>query len=115
MEALSALLSSIHEDNPSLCSNNCPAHPVFQIKVQEKLVCKCKASKEENWDLNTFSHQFYVNALLEETEQKDAYALIRKKQNQAKIEILDQFELSNVIGFENRLISYIRGQWEESV
>ena len=111
MEALSALLSSLHDDHHNQCSKACPAHPIFQIQVEEKLICQCKASKEEKWDFNTFSHHFYVHVLFEETEEKDIYALIRKK----KIDIEIEMELSNVMMFENNLMSYIRRQWEDSV
>jgi hypothetical protein len=108
MEALSALLSSFHDED--VACKSCPAHDLFRIQVEETLICECKAQKKETWDTNTFFHHFYVNLIFEQGSEQDKYALLKKKRR----EDFEVFELSNVIRFENSLQKYIKIQWAES-
>lgn len=111
MEALSAILSSFHNDLESKCSFDCPVHSMFSLYIEESMICKCGAIKTDVWDSNTFSQPFYVNDIFEEIQGVDQYEILKVP----KGDFEEMMSVSNVLKFENRLQDYIRSQWAGSI
>lgn len=116
MEALIALLHSMHQttlkqdadSSNRNCSPKCPSHKVFELIVEETVICECNAEKKSLWDYSTFAHHFYVNEIFEDLVGIDYYGLLSVKEE----DIVNSISASSVMKCESRLHEYIRRQWE---
>lgn len=116
IEALLALLNALH--NSSLpdktanipCTPKCPSHEVFELIVEESLVCNCLAEKKSLWDYSTFCHHFYVHEIFEDLENADPFSLLQVREN----DTMKCIGASSVMKCESRLQEYIKKQWEKN-
>ncbi|OMJ90789.1 hypothetical protein SteCoe_6769 [Stentor coeruleus] len=116
IEALLALLNALHNSSipdktiNTCCTPKCPSHEVFELVVEELLVCECSAEKKSLWDYSTFCHHFYVHEIFEDLENADPFSLLQVREN----DTMKMIGASSVMKCESRLQEYIKQQWKKN-
>lgn len=124
IEALTAILNGVHssfikdssqglEINASnrACVEKCPAHRVFEVVINEKLICSCGEEIQKAWDYGIFLHSFYTTEILEQFP-KRAYSLIESARRVE--DLLENQDHSVVLPIISKLPNFMRDSWAKN-